>query len=67
MAKLTGVTPEIGAWAEVIDLELDLANRMIYWTDRGDPPRGNTVNRARMDDTPANRKDPEIVSSGPHF
>jgi hypothetical protein len=46
---------------EVIDLELDLANRMIYWTDRGDPPRGNTVNRARMDDTPADRKDPKIV------
>src|SRR5690349_17661809 len=34
---------------EPIDLELDLANRTIYWTDRGDPPRGNTVNRAPMD------------------
>ena len=22
---------------------------MLYWTDRGDPPRGNTVNRAPMD------------------
>jgi len=31
---------------EPIDLELDLANRTLYWTDRGDPPRGNTVNRA---------------------
>ncbi len=31
---------------EPIDLELDLKNRLIYWTDRGDPPRGNTVNRA---------------------
>jgi hypothetical protein len=31
---------------EPIDLELDLANRVLYWTDRGDPPRGNTVNRA---------------------
>ena len=30
---------------EPIDLELDLANGMMYWTDRGDPPRGNTVNR----------------------
>jgi len=44
---------------EPIDLELDLANRTIYWTDRGDPPRGNTVNRAPMD--PANGKDPEII------
>jgi hypothetical protein len=34
---------------EPIDMELDAANRMLYWTDRGDPPRGNTVNRARID------------------
>ena len=34
---------------EPIDLELDLARRQIYWTDRGDPPYGNTVNRAPMD------------------
>jgi hypothetical protein len=34
---------------EPIDLELDLANRLLYWTDRGDPPRGNTVNRAPID------------------
>ncbi len=38
-----------GGLPEPIDLELDLANRTIYWTDRGDPPRGNTVNRAPMD------------------
>jgi hypothetical protein len=46
---------------EPIDLELDPRSRMIYWTDRGDPPRGNTVNRAPMDPTPGRRKDPEIV------
>jgi sugar lactone lactonase YvrE len=34
---------------EPIDLELDLKNRHLYWTDRGDPPRGNTVNRTSMD------------------
>jgi hypothetical protein len=34
---------------EPIDLGLDLANRVLYWTDRGDPPRGNTVNRAAID------------------
>jgi hypothetical protein len=34
---------------EPIDLELDLKNRFLYWTDRGDPPRGNTVNRASID------------------
>jgi DNA-binding beta-propeller fold protein YncE len=48
---------------EPIDLELDIANRRMYWTDRGDPPRGNTVNRAPMDPTPGQRKDPEIVFS----
>jgi hypothetical protein len=34
---------------EPINLELDLGNRLMYWTDRGDPPLGNTVNRASMD------------------
>jgi hypothetical protein len=34
---------------EPIDLEIDLKNRHLYWTDRGDPPRGNTVNRASLD------------------
>ncbi|MDB6156860.1 MAG: 3-hydroxyacyl-CoA dehydrogenase [Gammaproteobacteria bacterium] len=34
---------------EPIDLELDLRNRHLYWTDRGDPPRGNTVNRTSID------------------
>lgn len=47
---------------EPIDLELDLSNRTIYWTDRGDPPRGNTVNRAPMDPAQGNgKKEPEIV------
>jgi DNA-binding beta-propeller fold protein YncE len=44
---------------EPIDLELDLDNRAIYWTDRGDPPRGNTVNRAAMDAAPG--RPPEIL------
>jgi hypothetical protein len=45
---------------EPIDLELDLKNRVLYWTDRGDPPRGNTVNRASIDAKP---QAPEIVLS----
>jgi DNA-binding beta-propeller fold protein YncE len=48
---------------EPIDLDLDFGSRMIYWTDRGDPPRGNTVNRAPMDAATGGRKDPEIVLS----
>jgi DNA-binding beta-propeller fold protein YncE len=46
---------------EPIDLELDLNNRVMYWTDRGDPPRGNTVNRAPMDADATGRPAPEIV------
>lgn len=46
---------------EPIDLDLDLGNRIMYWTDRGDPPRGNTVNRAPMDAVNGNRPVPEIV------
>ncbi|WP_050421625.1 3-hydroxyacyl-CoA dehydrogenase [Bradyrhizobium tropiciagri] len=42
---------------EPIDLELDLANRVLYWTDRGDPPRGNTVNRAPIE----KKAEPEIL------
>jgi hypothetical protein len=42
---------------EPIDLELDVAHRVLYWTDRGDPPRGNTVNRAPIDQKAA----PEIL------
>ena len=46
------------ALPEPIDLEIDHENRIMYWTDRGDPPRGNTVNRAAIDNKPA---EPEIV------
>jgi hypothetical protein len=47
---------------EPIDLELDLATRTMYWTDRGDPPRGNTVNRASMDPHQGNGKqEPAII------
>jgi hypothetical protein len=47
---------------EPIDLELDLANRTLYWTDRGDPPNGNTVNRAPMDPAQGNaKKEPVII------
>jgi hypothetical protein len=45
---------------EPIDLDLDLKHRVLYWTDRGDPPRGNTVSRAPMDAAPRSVK-PEIV------
>jgi DNA-binding beta-propeller fold protein YncE len=48
---------------EPIDLDLDLETRLLYWTDRGDPPRGNTVNRAPLDAPQGRRPSPEIVFS----
>jgi hypothetical protein len=45
---------------EPIDLDLDLERRVLYWTDRGDPPRGNTVSRAPMDAAPRS-VEPEVV------
>jgi hypothetical protein len=45
---------------EPIDLDLDIERRVLYWTDRGDPPRGNTVNRASVDAHPGS-VEPEIV------
>jgi hypothetical protein len=46
---------------EPIDLELDLKNRLLYWTDRGDAPRGNTVNRASMDADFSSHPTPDII------
>jgi len=44
---------------EPIDLDLDLESQTLYWTDRGDSPRGNTVNRAAL----AAGSNPEILFS----
>jgi hypothetical protein len=46
---------------EPIDLDLDLKNRFLYWTDRGDPPRGNTVSRASLDADFKKLPTPEIL------
>jgi len=57
-ANRTDIEVFFDALPEPIDLELDHENRVMYWTDRGDPPRGNTVNRASIDNKPA---EPQIV------
>ena len=46
---------------EPIDLELDLKNRRLYWTDRGDAPKGNTVNRASLDGDFSKHPVPDII------
>ena len=35
---------------EPIDLEIEVDGDWLYWTDRGDPPRGNTLNRIYIAD-----------------
>ena len=47
---------------EPIDLELDLDSGYLYWTDRGAPPRGNTLNRASIIE--GSSKEVEILSEG---
>ena len=46
---------------EPIDLELDRKNRLLYWTDRGDAPKGNTVNRASLDTDFSKHPTPDIL------
>jgi hypothetical protein len=58
LARLKAIDAETSvrsqdAWASALDLL-----RLLYWTDRGDPPRGNTVNRVSIDKKPL---EPEIV------
>jgi hypothetical protein len=60
-AKRTDIEVLFEGLPEPIDLEIDLKNRLTYWTDRGDPPRGNTVNRASMDADFKKRPTPEIL------
>jgi hypothetical protein len=58
-ADRTDVEVWLDGLPEPIDLEFDAAGRRLYWTDRGDPPRGNTVNRALVDAMPD--QPPEII------
>lgn len=46
---------------EPIDLEIDRKNRLLYWTDRGDAPKGNTVNRASLDADFSKNPTPDIL------
>ena len=56
---MSGITKD--CLIKIPDLDLDLTNRFMYWTDRGDPPRGNTVNCAPMDPSPG--RQPDILFS----
>ena len=60
-ANRTDIEQLFDGLPEPIDLELDLKKRLLYWTDRGDPPRGNTVNRASIDADFSKRPVPDIL------
>lgn len=49
---------------EPIDLDLDLEKRIIYWSDRGEGPRGNSINCAPMDSGPTGRPAPRMLLNG---
>jgi len=49
---------------EPVDLELDSATRTLYWTDRGAPPFGNTLNRCRLSDRVATGLNSEVLLDG---
>ncbi|KAK8087498.1 hypothetical protein PG994_002472 [Apiospora phragmitis] len=55
MEVAAGVKPEerpreviLGGLPEPIDLEIEEETQTLFWTDRGDPPRGNTLNRISL-------------------
>ncbi len=49
---------------EPIDLELDTTRGVIFWTDRGAPPNGNTLNRARIPQQGSRGEAPAILAEG---
>ncbi|KAF4973426.1 hypothetical protein FSARC_251 [Fusarium sarcochroum] len=57
---------------EPIDLEVDEVDNLLYWTDRGELPDGNSINRCSLDNIPQSRgssrpgKDYDIISRGLH-
>lgn len=51
---------------EVIDLDLDLDAGVLYWTDRGVGPMGNSLNRARIPAAGETITAPTVLETGFH-
>jgi len=52
-------------WADLPEpIDLHIEGDRLYWTDRGAPPAGNTLNRALIPDTGERGATPEILASG---
>lgn len=65
-----GETPETRSdvevlWADLPEpIDLHVEGDRLYWTDRGDPPNGNTLNRAPIPGPGERGAKPEILASG---
>lgn len=52
-------------WADLPEpIDLHVEGDRLYWTDRGAPPAGNTLNRARIPGPGQRGEAPEILASG---
>ena len=47
-------------------IDLEIKGEWLYWTDRGDPPTGNTLNRAPIPAAGTTGQPPEILAGGFH-
>jgi len=45
-------------------IDLEIGGDWLYWTDRGAPPKGNTLNRAPVPASGETGADPEILADG---
>lgn len=66
-AVVTNVKSLLDNLPEPIDLEYDEESRTLYWTDRGELPHGNSLNRIQLDskgDAHGSKK--EILTKGFH-
>ena len=61
-ARRTDIEVLFDGLPEPIDLEWDGETGTLYWTDRGDPPNGNTLNRVKIRD--GKPVDHEVLLSG---
>jgi hypothetical protein len=52
---------------EPIDLDIDAESETLYWTDRGDPPTGNTLNKLQLGKPSGqNKPTPKILARNMH-
>jgi DNA-binding beta-propeller fold protein YncE len=69
IALKPGETPEFRTDIQLLldrlpePIDLEIANGFLYWTDRGDPPRGNSVTRMLLERDEHDPGVPEIIST----